>query len=266
MTWIKLEDKAPRHPKVAGLSDKAFRVWVTSMCYSSEFLTDGILPPAYLLTVKQAIQDELVAARLWDRVKLPEQSGGAVVLSIHDYLGHQTSKASVERKKETNRSRQSRHRNAVTDTLVTQPESREQIQSADTENRKSVERAPVQGAGAYEPGSLPRDHMRHALCGPAMKICLLSWQFDTLAKAYNAPENPHGTRALISQFVEKLESNITAETTIPKFSEVEREFHSYLKSVGKVAPKIVPVRDDSALVAKLQAVIDRDEAKKAARR
>lgn len=230
MTWIKLEDKAPRHPKVAGLSDKAFRVWVTSMCYASEFLTDGILPPAYLMTIKQAVKDELIAARLWD------VEGERI--TIHDYLGHQTSKASVERKKETNRDRQSRFRNAVTSALVTQPESREQIQRTDTDTQKSESRARVQGSGAFESGSLPRDHIRHALCGPSMRICLISWQFDTLAKAYNAPENPHGTRAVIAQFLEQLESGLTPQHSIPKFSEVEKEFHTYLKSIGKVAPKI----------------------------
>lgn len=239
MTWIKLEDKAPRHPKVAGLSDKAFRVWVTAMCYASEFLTDGILPPAYLITVKQAIQDELVAAGLWDRVTSSEQSGGAVVLSIHDYLGHQTSKASVERKKETNRSRQSRFRNAVTNALVTEPENREQIQRTDAEVQSREQgRSRVQGSGAFEPGSLPRDHMRHALCGPSMRICLLSWQYDALVKAYNAPENPHGTRAVIAQFIEQLESGLKPESSIGPFSWIEKEFHAYLKSVGRVAPSI----------------------------
>lgn len=99
-------------------------------------------------------------------------------------------------------------------------------------------RARLQGSGAFKPGSLPRDHMRHALCGPSMRICLLSWQFDALAKAYNAPENPHGTRSVIAQFIEQLESVVTPATSIPKFSEVEKEFHIFLKQVGKVAPKL----------------------------
>lgn len=101
-------------------------------------------------------------------------------------------------------------------------------------------RARVQGSGAFESGSLPRDHMRHALCGPSMRICLLSWQFDALVTAYNAPENPHGARMVIAQFVEQLESALTPASSIPKFSDVEKEFHVYLKSIGKTPPKIVP--------------------------
>lgn len=87
-----------------------------------------------------------------------------------------------------------------------------------------------------------------------MRICLLSWQFDALAKAYNAPENPHGTRAVIAQFIEQLESGLTPESSIGPFSWVEKEFHTYLKSIGRVAPKIVPIRDDSALDAALAEV------------
>lgn len=103
-------------------------------------------------------------------------------------------------------------------------------------------RARVQGSGAFEPGSLPRDHMRHALCGPSMRICLLSWQMDALAKAYNDPANPHGTRMVIAQFIEQLESALTPGHTIPKFSDVEKEFHTFLKSRGKVPPKIQPAK------------------------
>jgi hypothetical protein len=144
MTWIKLEEKAPRHPKVSGLSHPAFRVWVTSLCYASEFLTDGILPPVYLLTVKAAIREELIAARLWEVV---DGNSGSGVTQIHDYLGHQSDRASIDHKKAINRDRQSRHRNALrnaaSNALVTQPESREQIQRTDTENRKSSTAAPL---------------------------------------------------------------------------------------------------------------------------
>lgn len=123
-------------------------------------------------------------------------------------------------------------------------------------------RARLQGSGAFEPGSLPRDHMRHALCGPSMRICLLSWQFDVLATAYNAPENPHGTRAVIAQFVEQLESGLKPESSLGPFSWVEKEFHTYLKSIGRVAPKL-EVKPKVRGVAELLA---EEEARKAQRR
>lgn len=116
-----------------------------------------------------------------------------------------------------------------------------------------LERPQMQGSGAFEPGSLPRDHMRHALCGPTMRVCLMSWQYDTLAKAYNAPENPHGTRALIAQFIEQLESTLQSESSIGPFSWVEKEFHTYLRSIGRVAPTIAK-KATGASIERLEAI------------
>ena len=107
MAWIKLDDKAPRHPKIAGLSDRAFRAWVSALCYASEFLTDGILPVAFLVTVRRVVQEELILAGLW-RVNTDQ------LVAIHDYLDHQRDKVSVRRERARNAERQSRHRNAVT--------------------------------------------------------------------------------------------------------------------------------------------------------
>lgn len=115
---------------------------------------------------------------------------------------------------------------------------REGVSLREGEREPDKSRARLQGDGAFEPNSLPRDHMRHALCGPSMRICLLTWQFDTLAKSYNSPENPHGTRMVVAQFVEQLESALTPTSSIPKFSDVEKEFHTYLKSIGRVPPKL----------------------------
>lgn len=96
MTWIKLDDKCPRHPKVAGLTDRAFRWWVVALCYASEFLTDGELPPSFVRTVPTKSREELLAAGLWI------SDGG---LHIHDYLEHQTGRAAVERERERGRHR-----------------------------------------------------------------------------------------------------------------------------------------------------------------
>lgn len=97
MTWIKLEDEVIDHPKIAGLSDVAFRWWIRSLCYASRFLTDGVIPGVFLIAVKPKVRSELIAAKLW----IERDS----ILEIHDYLKHQTSKADVEKERERNRSR-----------------------------------------------------------------------------------------------------------------------------------------------------------------
>ena len=97
MTWIKLNDNVPRHPKIAGLSHLAFRWWINSLCYASEFLTDGVLPDVFLRTVPTKVQEELIRRGLW------RCTGGTT--AVHDYLEHQTSKATVEQERRRNRDR-----------------------------------------------------------------------------------------------------------------------------------------------------------------
>ena len=46
MTWVKVDDALPEHPKVARLSDAAFRVHISALCYSARNLTDGKLEVA----------------------------------------------------------------------------------------------------------------------------------------------------------------------------------------------------------------------------
>lgn len=125
--------------------------------------------------------------------------------------------------------------------------------SRDSNESQKRERASLQGSGAYEPGSLPRDHKHHALCGPNWKICLKSWEYNTLAKAYNNPDE-HATRALLSQFVEVLEKSVTPNETIGPFSWVEKNFHVWLKSIGKAPAQIKPIKDESEQLAKLAAI------------
>ena len=97
-TWIKLHDNVVRHPKIASLSDRAFRYWVNGLCYASEFLTDGFLPRAFQDTVPLNAGRELLASGLWIR----NGDGG---ITIHDYLEHQRSRDQVERERERNRGR-----------------------------------------------------------------------------------------------------------------------------------------------------------------
>ena len=39
--WVKLNDQAPNDPDIDALSDGAFRLWVTAICYCQAQLTDG---------------------------------------------------------------------------------------------------------------------------------------------------------------------------------------------------------------------------------
>jgi hypothetical protein len=142
MTWIKLDDRAVDHPKVASLTDRAFRWWVRGLSYASTFLTDGLLPPIFWKQTPKQVRAELSDGRLWD--------WNDPNFHIHDYLAHQSSREAVDRKKALTAKRVKRYRekqsNAVTSSesnavaspasnaLVTPPEIRDQ--RSDTENRE----------------------------------------------------------------------------------------------------------------------------------
>jgi len=91
MAWVRIHDGALTHPKLVGLSDKAFRLWVWGLCYCQMHLTDGVIPaaaippPARTATV-------LTLAKLWDA----KDDGG---FTVHDYLDWNDSKAYVTKRR-----------------------------------------------------------------------------------------------------------------------------------------------------------------------
>jgi hypothetical protein len=107
MTWVKIDDSFPNHPKIVGLTDKAFRIHISGLCYCGTYLTDGFIP----MTIAKTLCDgdfkhiaDLCEAGLWKEAM--SENG----FRIHDYLAHQTSKTQVEEKRQTVRERQKRYR------------------------------------------------------------------------------------------------------------------------------------------------------------
>lgn len=172
MTWIKLDDKAPRHPKIASLTDRAFRWWVKGLCYASEFLTNGVLHPIFWKEVPKQSRAELTGNNLWDWHD-PN-------FVIHDYLSHQTSKQTVEQKRADTAERVARYRenkrNAVTGNApsvtsngtVTLPEDREQIQK--TEDREQTQTTKRVGGLILSPVQFARLQETHAFIGSVLRV------------------------------------------------------------------------------------------------
>lgn len=131
MTWVKLDDGFPRHPKVRRLSPVAFTLHVCGLCWCAEYLTDGVILDGQVrdvsdLTPKQAEKGagELVDRKLWDRI-----DGG---YRIHDFLEYNPSREKVEAERARAAERIARYRakkagnavgnsvgNGVTNALVT---------------------------------------------------------------------------------------------------------------------------------------------------
>lgn len=82
MTWVKLDDGFTDHPKVVGLSDRAFRTHVRALCYCGRFSPGvGRIPQSALrqLGAAPSVVRELLGAILW------EEDGEDGELYIHDF-------------------------------------------------------------------------------------------------------------------------------------------------------------------------------------
>lgn len=88
MTWVRLDDQFPEHPKVIGAGASATWLYVAGLCYCSRQLTDGRIPKAVVPRLTELrkpydLAEKLVVVGLWR-----EEPGCYVV---HDYLEHQRS-------------------------------------------------------------------------------------------------------------------------------------------------------------------------------
>jgi hypothetical protein len=107
MPWVRLDDRFPSHRKVALLSDRAFRLHVSAICWCAENLTNGHiadreLPLIARLRNVKATAKQLEDAGLWDR-----SDGGWF---IHDYLDYNPSRDQVLAERKKNAERQERWR------------------------------------------------------------------------------------------------------------------------------------------------------------
>lgn len=189
MTWIKLDDKAPRHPKISSLTHRAFRWWVLALCYASEFLTDGILPPIFWRKTPKEVRKELTGNRLWDWVD-PN-------FEIHDYHKHQSSKEEVEADKERSRinakayrdrrKSERRHPNVIDDAssqrqppVIDESSTQIQIQRTDTDTEKNKSNVPPSPrpliSGESNPKMWGRIHGEH-VTGFCDWVCLPEFVF-----------------------------------------------------------------------------------------
>lgn len=82
MPYLNLDDEFADHPKVDALSDGAFRLHVSGLCYAAKNLTDGLIEcrrvPRLMPEYRPALLKELTDAGMWHAHKDGYE--------IHDYL------------------------------------------------------------------------------------------------------------------------------------------------------------------------------------
>jgi 5-methylcytosine-specific restriction endonuclease McrA len=109
MSWVRFDDQFPIHRRIESLSDPAFRLHVSAICWCARNLTDGRvsledLDSAVPKTMKrpEKFVTELVRRGAW--IKHPWG------WEIHDYLEYQFSKEKVLKERKRNARRTALHR------------------------------------------------------------------------------------------------------------------------------------------------------------
>lgn len=83
-SFVRVDHGMPENPKVVGLSDGAFRLYVEVICWCSRQETDGRVPSAQLRRLgSRRHGDELIGAGLLDTISDEYE--------VHDYLHFQRS-------------------------------------------------------------------------------------------------------------------------------------------------------------------------------
>ncbi|MEM9594067.1 MAG: hypothetical protein AAGD06_07380, partial [Acidobacteriota bacterium] len=107
MVWVRLDDRAPSHPKLLELSDAAFRLWIHGLCFCNAEGTDGRIPRRMIPRLTDAddwrvVADELTRHQISGRAPLwIEGSDGSVI--VHDYVDYQPTLRDQARNRETKR-------------------------------------------------------------------------------------------------------------------------------------------------------------------
>lgn len=110
MTWLRIDDTFPEHPKVVGLDASTKWLHVCALAYASRNLTDGYIPAGALrgLGGTKRMVTALVDAGLWEGY---DAGGDPANYLIHDYLDYNRSRKDVEEEREAARKRMKRARN-----------------------------------------------------------------------------------------------------------------------------------------------------------
>ena len=89
-TFVRMDHGLPEHPKFAGLSDRAFRVWFEAVCWCSRQERNGAIPTANAARIglKGKALADLIDANLVERTD--------VGYAVHAYLAVPRTRAEIE--------------------------------------------------------------------------------------------------------------------------------------------------------------------------
>jgi len=81
--YAQIDVSAPRHRKVWALSDAAFRLWVSGLCYCQEHLTDGVLHRNVVASLAPRVRPSVIATLVAVAIVVGAYSGANGYIEGH---------------------------------------------------------------------------------------------------------------------------------------------------------------------------------------
>ncbi len=100
MSWFRLDDEMPTHPKIGDAGGDAAWLWICAGCWCAKWGTNGRIPKHQIPRISDRRSPMKLAERLVS-AGLLEESGDYFV--VHDYLEYQPSADEVRAMREKKR-------------------------------------------------------------------------------------------------------------------------------------------------------------------
>lgn len=138
MSWVKLDDQFPTHPKMVAAGGDAAWLHVCALCYCAQHLTDGLLPKAMVSRLSDRRQPEKLAERL---VAAGAWIDRGDTFELHGYLEFNPSREHVlsERRKAAERRAKGGRASADVRANATRPDPTPPLDSPNGESRAPFE-------------------------------------------------------------------------------------------------------------------------------
>lgn len=178
--WVRIDENAMDHPKIGGLPDGAFRLWVQGLAYCQKYLTDGFIGDVALRGLRAYSQNRrnvLIECGLWDS----SDKG----INVHDYLEWNESRETIVAARNDARARRQRwkdkHKDASHSVDETRQETRPVLSGVKCGDvGTSVKKESFNRVGSVMAGALPKNHLAHAWCG---RVCVPEFLHNQFVQA-----------------------------------------------------------------------------------
>lgn len=180
MSWIKIDAGFFRHPKAIRAGRDGRILFIASVCYAGDGLTDGFVPEGALallaaetgITKPKEAANQLVDSGLWEVVE-----GG---FQVHDYLEYNTASGKVQAERDAAKERMKRRRSE--NVRPNNPRSSENVRIPETE--VEIELPPKPPKGGSRETRISEDF--------AIDDDMTQW---AMSKGFTQPEIDHHTEA-----------------------------------------------------------------------